>query len=569
MKNYKMNQWVGLGVATLAITASLTTQQAWADKERITNDIFGMTTKLLGHEPQVMNALEADKQGLSRGYSKHQPWSGSFWPDIIGNIANHYRDHGTFWSKIRFGMRYDLARNRVHRMHNRVAENFSEWDVDTIAEKLSPSEKYDLLVGDLDFSLTRAVLEELDFRDDHRMSSRYRSGEVSEDDVDGSTGATPTEALSVEEKSNQILSDDVQYRFWKEKGGSLPWWSGICDGWAPASIYLPRPTNTVTVTGAKGHIIKFFPDDLKALGSYLFARSQTPYYASMPYFLAGNACRSKKGLDRKDDGTIDDPRCNDVDAGMFHATLINRIGKDKLGFIADFDNNLKVNNHPVAGYELEYFHPGTGKTGPLKASMAPLQDSGDIFLDVKGRRHPNAKFIVGVRARVHQMFYVWAEEFRKTTKDSESNDIVKIKEYVYDLELDEKGNILGGEWGDRSGEGERVGFDKNDQPDFIWMAGIGNLPKSEMSFNAYMGTTRDFSNPRPFGNTDWAWDGKSPMPADWIMAAREDVKWAPPVVAENPNEVAVDARNSKLKSAQVLSHIVYFLFDKSRMSHQY
>ena len=159
----------------------------------------------------------------------------------------------------------------------------------------------------------------------------------------------------------------------------------------------------------------------------------------------------------------------------------------------------------------------------------------------------------------------------------------KEKEYIYDLELDVNGNILGGEWGDRSKD---MVTDDNgdtklmsvyaDQPDFIWMSAPKNLPHSEMANYASMGDSIDPSNPRPFGNTKWAWDGQSPMPAEWMMAAKKDAMWQAPTVGKLKNVdgtdqqdvIPAEAKDSAMKSAQPLSNIVYFLFDKARNQSQ-
>ena len=172
------------------------------------------------------------------------------------------------------------------------------------------------------------------------------------------------------------------------------------------------------------------------------------------------------------------------------------------------------------------------------------------------------------------MYYVWPEQNRDATVDNTSMDKIKDKNYVYDLELDEKGNILGGEWGSRADEnGYKVKY--SEQPDFIWMAAPQNLPYSEMSMYATPGTKIDITNPRPFGNMKWAWDGKAALPTEWMNAAKADETWQAPDTGESiylddgtEDVTPATAKNAVLKSAQPLSHIVYFLFDKARSPDQ-
>lgn len=532
----------------------------------VTQDIESKMTRMLGHTPTVINIKDADAQRLSRGSSEFQPWSGSYWPDITGGIASHYRDHTTFGSQVNFVMRYGIAKARLNQDHRQVAKKVNVWDDEKRNEKMSPAEKYDLLLGDLDFTFTQAVMEEADFRSKYRLTTkRSETGEDQEAEGDD------VSYYEDHQSTYSRFDDTILYRYWRQKSGSLAYWSGICDGWSPASIYLPRPVKAITVTGALGHRITFYPDDLKALGSYLFARTNTPYFATMNYQMAGRKCDESGTPNRKDNGMVEDIRCNDLDAGVWHLSLLNRIGKDRMGFVMDIDNNLKINNHPISSYELVYYNPMTGDEGSLSQSIVDAKSVQDAYAS---RRNPKTRYLVGVKSKIFYMNYIWAEDNRKDSTDHHSKDKIKDKSFVYDLELDENFNILGGEWGSRSNEnGTKVKYD--DQPDFIWMTAPGALPYSEMSSYAVPGTIKDSSNPRPFGNMNWAWDGKSSLPSDWLSAAKADLTWSSPVPGfkTESEDGSVDispaeSKNSVLKSAQPLSHIVYYLFDQARMSTQ-
>lgn len=535
-------------------------------------DPVNKLTTLLGHAPAVTNIYEAKKQGLDSSSAGFQPWAGSFWPDINGGITNHYRDHGKFGSQINFVLRYEAAKGRVRRDHEDVCTNYKYWDIDQLSKKLAPSEKYDLLIGNTNFEFTRAIAEEMEFRADYRITTKKTDG--SETDSDANEGVDNNYFYEdAKDKTYERFDSQFAYRYWRKKGSSLAYWSGICDGWAPASIYLPRPVKPVTLRAANGQMITFYPDDIKALGSYLFARTNTPYFTTMNYQFAGRKC--DEGSPELDEaGYVKDIRCNDLDAGVWHLSLLNRIGKDKMGFIFDIDNNLKINNHPIAGYELSYFNPDTGERGSLERSMVPIHKVKDKY---SKRRKRNAKYLVGVKSKIKYLNYYWPEKNRKVSHDHDGMDKLKKQEYVYDLELDEKGNILGGEWGNRADDvaaAENASSDQkpksDEQPDFIWMASLNVLPYSEMADFANPGLKKDPNNPRPFGNVKWAWDGQSAMPDDWIAAARSDMTWIKPVSVDDKDDLesTPDAKNSVLKSAQPLSHIVYYLFDQARASNQ-
>ncbi len=523
--------------------------------------------ELLGHPARILRPSDAERAGLGKGKTKEEPWSGSYWPDINGGIASHYRDHSVLGSQLWFALRYGAARLRLESDFKSVQSGYREFTQEELDRRLSPSEKYDLLLGNTDFAFTRAILEDIEFRAGHLKKSKMSDG-TERDDGGQFEGVNNNEHFLDVQGSYARFDDDVSYRYWKNRPDSISYWFGICDGWAPASIYLPRPVRPVTVTGMLGHRITFFPDDLKALGSYLFARTNNDYMNTMRYRFAGRPCAEWGDPDLDREGYVRDFRCNDVDAGLFHLLLVNRIGLDRTGFMIDIDNNHKINNHPVGSYELRYFNLSNGKEGDLASSMMPRFVVEDGF---SRRRHPGAVMLVGVKAKVVYRYYQWTENNRDRTDDSPAFDLSRNEEYVYDLELDSDGKVLGGEWGNRYDEDVQESVLYAKQPDFLWMARLGSLPYSEQSLYTVPGRVRNLSNPRPFGNIDWVWDGRSVLPRDWIRAARADLEWSPPVAGElrktgrgRRDVFPLEARDSILKPAQPLSTMIYFLFDRAR-----
>ena len=546
-------------------------------------------TSLLGHAPAVTNVYEVERQGLNSGQPPYQPWSSSYWPDITGGITNHFRDRAFLPNLLGFLLKYNVSKKRFHNDHENVKKDYQSWSDDELNMRLSPAEKYDLLIGSEDFNFTKAVMDDIDFRAHNRKTSVMADGSENNNDMEGDDNTHPNKMFADILGTYAKFDDLVSYKYWKQKGASLAYWFGICDGWSPAAVTLPRPENPVTVTSASGRKITFYPDDLKALGSYLFARTNNDYMTTMNYQFAGRACGAGGDPEvNETTGRVKDFRCNDLDAGVWHMTLVNRIGMDKMGFVFEIDNNKKINNHPVSSYSFKYFSPVTGNEGSLKDSVVPLVNVKDSYAN---RRNPKAVYLVGVKSHFRYLNYQFSEKHHGDTwfRDSEGQDEFKEKEYTYDLELDQNGTILGGEWGDRSKD---MVTDENgdtklmsvyaEQPDFIWMSAPRNLPHSEQSTFTEMGNSIDMSNPRPFGNMNWAWDGKGPMPSDWIRAAKKDAMWSAPAAGKLVNVagtkqhdvVPVDAndprdpKDASMKSAQPLSNIVYFLFDKARNQSQ-
>ena len=533
-------------------------------------DAIGAAGKLLGHAPRVVDAFHSENPELDEGSASSEPWSGSYWPDILGGIASHYRDHTTFGDQIRFALRYGIGGSRVKRDFRRVDTNLESLSEEEINRKLSPTEKYDLLLGNRNFDFTRAVLADIDFRSKYLKRTRMKDG-ADRSDEDQFDGINNNLHYSDVQDAYSRFDQQVLYRYWKKRGDSLSYWFGICDGWSPASIALPRPAKPVTVTGMLGHRITFYPDDLKALGSYLFARTNNDYMASMNYHFAGRPCAEGGSPSLDDSGYVRDFRCNDLDPGLWHLVLLNRIGIDRMGFVMDADNNKKINNHPIGAYQLRYFNPATGREGSIQESMVSIRQVRDGY---SVRRNPNAAFLLGVRSRVSFRFYQWPEAARHRFYDSEADDEVREKTYVYDLEVDRNGKILGGEWGDRSNEDPEESVNYADQPDFIWMSPPGELPYSEESSYVREGVRLDPKNPSIFGNMIWSWNGSGPLPMDWIRAARKDAAWTPPIPGklirlageDSESVMPVEARDSILKPAQPLSTLVFYLFDRARVS---
>jgi hypothetical protein len=67
-----------------------------------TEDIKSRVTRLTENEKFLWDIREITKRGLTQANTKVQPWGGSFWPLIQGQVANPYQEkdfsvlHGAF-----------------------------------------------------------------------------------------------------------------------------------------------------------------------------------------------------------------------------------------------------------------------------------------------------------------------------------------------------------------------------------------------------------------------------------------------------------------------------------------
>jgi hypothetical protein len=145
-----------------------------------------------------------------------RPWSGDYWPWRYGGISARYGKMDTRNKK--YVVSIGMYAQPADYLANRNRTDFSEY----VNQYYSPAEKYDLYVGDYNFTLTRAN------------------------------------------------------KFYGRKWGSdISSWMGMCHGLAPASYMVPIPLKAVNLTAADGHTrIQFLPDDIKALAVEFWANAK-------------------------------------------------------------------------------------------------------------------------------------------------------------------------------------------------------------------------------------------------------------------------------------------------------
>lgn len=259
-------------------------------------------------------------------------------------------------------------------------------------EQMAPSEKYDLLVGDKGFRLTEKMWGE--------------------------------------------------GKYWVDRGRRVPGWAGICHGWASAAIMSLNPKKTVVALSPSGIPIKFYPSDIKALASLAWG------YSAPIFKQVGKRCFTRNpGEDPV--GRVPDSDCFDVNPGTWHMAIVNQMGAEKRSFIFDATYDDQVWNYPLSAYQYQYFNPQTlAVSNSMAGSVVKLSEfTIDKF---RSYRSPEAQYVVGIAMDVS---YSIPTSPRTKPVSKPSTHTVK---YVYDLELDADGKIIGGEWY------------SNWHPDFIW-----------------------------------------------------------------------------------------------------
>ena len=304
------------------------------------------------------------------------PWAGHYWPMAEGGIGVRYNDPAFPYAGD-FKIHYDFYTQNYLKP---VVPNRKE------LAKLSPAEKYDYLIGDGEWTLTKNVW--------HESKSVY---------------------------------DSI---------GSVESWMGICHGWSPASFMMAEPKKTfdIDLQGGRG-VLRVYPNDIKALASQLWAQADFE-----TNFLGGRCNDKNPKMDPR--GRIISKDCFDMNPASWHLTLLHWVGLQRWSFVFDATYDYEVWNQPISSYKIKYFNPLNSQYGTLNDSLIPYSNiPGDYFKNYRSQR---VKYLVGVESEIS---YVEEDE-EPNAKDSSLDPyehVVKVS-YYYDLELDENYNIIGGEW---------------------------------------------------------------------------------------------------------------------------
>jgi hypothetical protein len=327
------------------------------------------------------------------GQVAQTPWSSTYWATRHGGISVRYVG-GRMNTAGSLNWRQSISRYRQpseFRANYRYP-NFSS----QVNGWYSPSEKYDLVLGDTSFSMT-----------------------------------------------NYVKNEGFQWA----RNGDIPSWYGICHGWALAAYEFKRPYKPVTMRGATGVTVRFLPDDIKALASQ--------YWANVKYTTRwiGNRCNSKQNTAR----WSYDSTCRSLNPGSFVVSLGNWMGLLGNSVVIDPKADPEIWNQPVKAYSLRYYNIATGAFyASAKAAMISrdrLRYCGTQWCRTVFNTSSGAAAVVGAFIRV--TYVVETNPIFSTTTRPDS---LKTENFDSALELDENGNISGGEWR------------YNVYPNFMWTA---------------------------------------------------------------------------------------------------
>jgi hypothetical protein len=268
--------------------------------------------------------------------------------------------------------------------------------------------------------------------------------------------------LSVAEKYDLLIGADDSFtqamwaegKTYQDERGEVEGWMGICHGWAAASIVDPRPMHSVVIQSMdQKWNLKFNPSEIKGLVSYTWAKN--------PYAVLSLGARCNKKDPAKDEnGRVTDSECFDVNPGTWHKAVVNRVGREQKALVIDASFDYEVWNQPVFAYNYTYFNPANRQPAATlaEATVARANFTRDVFARYRSIETVD---VVGVAMNVG---YVVESQANTDETDRPEFDQIRWVQYLYDLELDELGNIVGGEWY------------QNAHPDFFWAPEDGAEP---------------------------------------------------------------------------------------------
>ncbi|KAE9220539.1 hypothetical protein PF004_g13306 [Phytophthora fragariae] len=220
----------------------------------------------------------------------------------------------------------------------------------------------------------------------------------------------------------------------KTSGYCIPTWYGICHAWTPAAMLEAEPNCAVTYNG-----VTFQPLDIKALLSDVYDG------ATVSTVFTGT--RYNGGADSTDSyGRHSSDSYRDLNPAYFHIASANLLGKLNATFIADVTAGSEVWNQPVRGFKV------------YEQTNMTLSEAASTFYGLE--EYPwnaAAKSIVYVKSRLSWIFETYTDGGLVSSGKVDSYTTGAY--YTYILEMDDDGNIIGGEW---------VYDSDDDHPDFIW-----------------------------------------------------------------------------------------------------
>ena len=236
--------------------------------------------------------------------------------------------------------------------------------------------------------------------------------------------------LSATGKQREFMLASAKWNRDNHSKDEIPSWTGICNGWSLAAIYEPYPFKPVVKKLADGREITFYASDIAALISQVYF----DYQPTINVARLGAMCEEAEPAVNSR-GRRKNPACRDVNPASFHLALGRYLAKDK-PFVFDVEPGQETWNQPVYGYKMVLKNKRKLPNSYLKEARGTVDViDAEVTLEYIKEARPDT---VGITP----------DQMKK---------YIASEDYMYTLELDATGKLLGGEWKKNSAI-----------PDFLW-----------------------------------------------------------------------------------------------------
>lgn len=297
---------------------------------------FDVTSSIEKQMGYVISKRLDELDSLPKSYrTKKHPWTHRSWKLQSGLIAGRYLSTKfnkleSFDSRLKYIQEYPM-----HKIAKKLIFSTS-----TERDTLSPAEKYDLLVGDMNSTLSMSM---------------WRHGQA------------------------------------QLREGPIENWMGLCEGSAGAMAMTDEPVKNIVLLDSEfGKKITFYASDIKALASLLYSE----FVVQVP--ILGGRCNRNQANNLTPGLALE---CESVNPALWHRMVLTLVGQKQDVLFMDHTVAREVWNTPVISYKFHYINPQTlKKTTSLNEALVSIDNfTSDTRMSL---RNPQTRYIVGVQMEV-------------------------------------------------------------------------------------------------------------------------------------------------------------------------
>jgi len=366
--NLRPALWLAITVALLAPTSTLAIRTRAVDKDQLPTQ----------YSPAADKPVRADEMRKgSAVFIPTTPWALPAFKYKSGMLATRHLDKNFMKLKT---MREHYAYFQSHTLKS-ILKLRTATERERQIAILSPAEKYDLVLGDLDRSFSTFIWAD--------VLKNYEHGEV-------------------------------------------PGWYGVCDGSSSASVLFKAPARSVMIQSRiKGVRVPFYIGDVKALLAYMMTT-----YVSSDLPIVGSRCDKVKPDPRKNE-------CFGINPASLHQILM-QMSENPGRFpymIVDRSYNSHIWNSALLSASFSYYLPGQ--------TSSPSERAADHIIPIGRYRAPqgspgwapDARYLLFTKTVLRL-----ADTRTNASYRGHGNMEILDLRIAYVLELDEKLEVVGGEW---------------------------------------------------------------------------------------------------------------------------